>query len=149
LHVPGRAGVDRLFCISELREGREFGDLLTDRGVADEAIRVEDRSANTWQNVELALPYIREALDAGLAVTAICKWYHRRAIHILKTLVPDVGAFHVITWEPVYDDQVVTRTSWPHVPGGERRVVREWEEVRRRVADGSFTDTTRTGGARR
>jgi hypothetical protein len=128
-------------------EGREFGDLLTDRGVADEAIRVEDRSANTWQNVELALPYIREALDAGLAVTAICKWYHRRAIHILKTLVPDVGAFHVITWEPVYDDQVVTRTSWPRVPGGERRVVREWEEVRRRVGDGSFTDTTRTGGA--
>jgi uncharacterized SAM-binding protein YcdF (DUF218 family) len=128
-------------------EGRELRDLLADRGVPGEAIRVEDQSANTWQNVELAFPYIREALDAGLAVTAICKWYHRRAIHILKTLAPDVGAFHVITWEPTYDDQPVTRTSWHHIPSGERRVAREWEEVRRRVADGSFKDTIRTGGA--
>jgi uncharacterized SAM-binding protein YcdF (DUF218 family) len=128
-------------------EGREFRDLLVARGVPGETIRVEDQSANTWQNVELAHPYIREALDAGLTITAICKWYHRRAIHILKTLVPDVGAFHVITWEPIYDGQPVTRTSWPRIPSGERRVVREWEEVRRRVADGSFTDTTRAGGA--
>jgi uncharacterized SAM-binding protein YcdF (DUF218 family) len=128
-------------------EGREFSDLLAARGVPDEAMRVEDQSANTWQNVELGRPYIREALDTGLAVTAICKWYHRRAIHILKTLVPDVGAFHVITWEPVYDDQPVTRTSWPHIPGGERRVIREWEEVRRRVADRSFKDTANADGA--
>jgi uncharacterized SAM-binding protein YcdF (DUF218 family) len=128
-------------------EGREFRDLLLARGVPDEAIRVEDQSANTWQNVELGLPYIREALDARLTITAICKWYHRRAIHILKTLVPDVGAFHVITWEPLYEGQPVTRTRWPRIPSGERRVTREWEEVRRRVADGSFTDTTRAGGA--
>jgi uncharacterized SAM-binding protein YcdF (DUF218 family) len=128
-------------------EGRELRDLLAARGVPGEVIRVEDKSANTWQNVELALPYLREALDAGLAVTAICKWYHRRAIHILKTVVPNVGAFHVITWEPVYDDQMVTRSSWPLIPSGRRRVIREWEEVRRRVADGSFKDTTRTDGA--
>jgi hypothetical protein len=128
-------------------EGREFRDLLTARGVPGEVIRVEDQSANTWQNVELALPYVREALDAGLTITAICKWYHRRAIHILKTLVADVGAFHVITWEPVYEGQPVTRTSWPRIPGGERRVIREWEEVRRRVANGTFTDTTRADGA--
>jgi uncharacterized SAM-binding protein YcdF (DUF218 family) len=37
-------------------EGREFRDLLMAKGVPDGAIRVEEQSANTWQNVELALP---------------------------------------------------------------------------------------------
>src|SRR5712692_5258708 len=36
-------------------EGREFHRLLAERGVPDTAVRVEDQSANTWQNVEFAL----------------------------------------------------------------------------------------------
>ncbi|WP_067488494.1 YdcF family protein [Actinomadura hibisca] len=36
-------------------EGREFLKLLVERGVPDEAIRWEDRSADTWQNVEFSL----------------------------------------------------------------------------------------------
>jgi len=123
-------------------EAREFHKTLIEHGVPDQAIRVEDQSANTWQNVELALPYLREAAAAGLPVTAICKWYHRRAIHILKTLAPEIGPFHVITWEPVYEDQPVTRTTWPGIPSGTRRVIREWEEVTSRVADGSLKDAT-------
>jgi len=119
-------------------EAHEFYDLLTSRGVPEAAIRVEDRSANTWQNVEFSLPYLSEALRAGLSITAICKWYHRRAIHILKTLVSGIGAFHAITWEPIYDGKPVTRTDWPLIPDGKRRVLREWDEVRRRVSDGSF-----------
>ncbi len=62
-------------------EGREFRKALTRPGVPDEAIRVEDQSANTWQNAQLAQPYVREALAAELPLTAICTWYHRRAIH--------------------------------------------------------------------
>jgi uncharacterized SAM-binding protein YcdF (DUF218 family) len=128
-------------------EAREFRRVLLGNDVPDDAIRVEDQSANTWQNVEYALPHLREALAAGLPVTAIAEWYHRRAVHMLKTLVPDVGPVHVITWEPVYDGQPVTRSNWPDVPGGHRRVVREWEEVTRRTADGSLTDAAKAGGA--
>lgn len=128
-------------------EAREFQKTLIEQGVDDQVIRVEDWSANTWQNVELALPYLREATGAGLPVTAICKWYHRRAVHILKTLAPDIGIFQVITWEPVYEHQAVTRSSWPDIPTGRRRVVREWEEVTRRVADGSFTKAAIIDGA--
>ncbi|HET7016108.1 MAG TPA: YdcF family protein [Streptosporangiaceae bacterium] len=128
-------------------EAREFQKTLIEQGVDDEVIRVEDQSANTWQNVELALPYLREATSAGLPVTAICKWYHRRAVHILKTIAPQIGAFHVVTWEPVYENQFVTRTTWPDIPDGKRRVVREWEEVSRRVADGSFTNAAIIDGA--
>jgi uncharacterized SAM-binding protein YcdF (DUF218 family) len=128
-------------------EGREFHRVLTSRGVPDSAIRVEDQSANTAQNVENALPYLKEALAAGLPVTAVCKWYHRRAVHLLKTLVPGIGPFHVITIDPVYEDQPVTRTTWPAIPSGRRRVLREWEEVTRRVADGSLQDAVKIDGA--
>jgi uncharacterized SAM-binding protein YcdF (DUF218 family) len=132
---------------NQVNEAREFHRILTSSGVPETAIRIEDTSANTWQNVEFALPFLREALDAGLPVTAIAKWYHRRTVHMLKTQLPDIGAFHVITWEPVYDGQLVTRTAWPAIPGGRRRVIREWDEVSRRVADGSLAAADRSGGA--
>jgi hypothetical protein len=128
-------------------EGREFHRLLVESGVPGAAIRFEDQSANTWQNVEFALPFLREALESGLSVTAVCKWYHRRAVHALKTLVPHIGAFHVITWNPIYDGKPVTRSDWPLIPGGRRRVVREWEEVSRRVSDGSFKSANLVDGA--
>ncbi len=128
-------------------EGREFHRLLVERGVPDAVIRFEDRSVNTWQNVEFSLPFLREAVESGLSVTAVCKWYHRRAVHALKSLVPDIGAFHVITWDPVYGGKPVTRADWPLIPDGRRRVVREWEEVSRRVSDGSFTDANLIDGA--
>lgn len=128
-------------------EGREFHRLLAESGVPDAAIRVEDRSATTWQNVEFALPFLREALGSGLPVTAVCKWYHRRAVHALKTLMPEIGTFHVITWDPIYDGSPVTRADWPLIPGGKRRVIREWEEVSRRVCDGSFESADLVDGA--
>jgi uncharacterized SAM-binding protein YcdF (DUF218 family) len=34
----------------------EFARLLTAAGVPGDVIRVEDQSADTWQNVELSLP---------------------------------------------------------------------------------------------
>ncbi|MBB4917535.1 YdcF family protein [Streptosporangium saharense] len=128
-------------------EGTMFHRLLLERDVPEAAIRYEDRSANTWQNVEFALPLLHEALESGLTITAICKWYHRRAVHILKTLAPEIGALHVITWDPIYAGQPVTRTDWPHIPDGRRRVIREWQEVPRRVAEGSFTDAKIIDGA--
>lgn len=128
-------------------EGRWFRELLNERGVPDAAIRFEDRSVNTEQNVEFTLPFIREALTTGLSVTAISKWYHRRTLHALKTLVPDIGPFYGISWEPVYAEKLVTRSDWPHIPDGKRRVIRESEECSRRVADGSFQDVKRMDGA--
>jgi uncharacterized SAM-binding protein YcdF (DUF218 family) len=128
-------------------EGREFRRLLIERGVADSVIRHEDRSTNTWQNVESALPYLREALDLGVPITAVCKWYHRRAIHSLRTLFPEVGPFYAITYEPVYSGVPITRTNWMSHPDGRRRVLREWQEVRRRVLEHSFAESACIDGA--
>jgi uncharacterized SAM-binding protein YcdF (DUF218 family) len=121
-------------------EGREFHRLLVERGVPETTIRLEDQSTNTWHNVEMALPFLREAVTSGLPITAVAKWYHRRAIHTLRTLLPDVDALHAITWEPVYGGTPVTRTNWPYNPYGKRRVIREWQEIPRRVADGTLKE---------
>ncbi len=128
-------------------EGQEFRRLLLERGVDENSIRSEDRSANTWQNVEFSLPYLREAAALGLPITAVCKWYHRRAIHSLRTLLPEVEGFNAITWEPVYAGSPVTRDNWPLNAEGKRRVVREWQEVPRRVAQGDFSDAALIDGA--
>ena len=120
-----------------ITEGQVFQDLLTGDGVPGEVIRVEDQSANTWQNVELS----------GLPLTVVSKWYHRRAVHILRTLLPEAGFFYAIAWEPLYGGKPITRTDWPQVPDGRRRVIREWQEIPRRVADDSFLPVARCDGA--
>ncbi|WP_428986026.1 YdcF family protein [Streptomyces pyxinae] len=128
-------------------EAQVFRDLLIERDVPNAVIRCEDQAANTWQNVEFSLPYVREALGSGLRITAVSKWYHRRTVHCLASVVPGLDLFYAISWEPLYSDEVVDRTSWPSIPEGRRRVVREWEEIPRRVTEGSFTVLRRINGA--
>jgi uncharacterized SAM-binding protein YcdF (DUF218 family) len=119
-------------------EGREFARQLTKAGVPGNLIRVEDRSKDTWQNIELSLPYLHEALDMGLRLAVVSKWYHLRAVYCLAALLPEAAPFYAISWEPVYAGALVTRASWPKIPDGRRRVIRESEEVPCRVADGSY-----------
>jgi uncharacterized SAM-binding protein YcdF (DUF218 family) len=128
-------------------EGQMFRQLLTASGVPDSSIRVEDQSANTWQNVELSLPFLHEALASGLRLTALTKWYHRRAVHALRTVLPEVDFFYAISWEPVYADALVTRDNWPKSPDGRRRIIREWREIPRRVRDGSYREAVKADGA--
>jgi uncharacterized SAM-binding protein YcdF (DUF218 family) len=122
-------------------EGRKFARHLAEAGVPETAIRVEDQSTDTWQNVELSLPYLHEALGASLRLAAVSKWYHRRAVMALRTRAPEAGPLYAISWEPVYAGTLVTRESWPKVPDGKRRVLREWQEVSRRIADGGYLPT--------
>jgi hypothetical protein len=128
-------------------EGHEFHRALTDLGIPDKAIRVEDTSANTWQNVEYAAPFVQEALNAGLKITAISKWFHRRTIHALKTHAPGLGTFYSIGWEPVYHGEPVTRDNWLAIPDGKRRVIREWEEVNHRLSAGEIIPINLVDGA--
>ena len=76
-------------------------------------IRVEDQSKDTWQNVELALLHLREALAMRLCLTVVSKWYHLRTVHCLATLLPEAAPFYAISWQPVYAGTLVIRASWP------------------------------------
>jgi hypothetical protein len=110
-------------------------------------VRVEDQSADTWQNVELSMPHLHEAIGTGLPLTAVSKWYHRRAIHAVRTLLPQLGPFYAIGWDRLYAQTPVTRDNWPTHPEGRRRVIREWQEITRRVATSEISNTIRRDGA--
>ncbi len=128
-------------------EGREFARQLAEADVPASAVRVEDQSKDTWQNVELSMSYLREALAIGLPLVAVSKWYHLRAVYCLRTLWPEAGPLYAIGWEPVYAGTLVTRDNWPSSPDGRRRVVRESQEVSRRVAEGSYLPAIKKDGA--
>jgi DUF218 domain-containing protein len=110
-------------------ESHEFARQLTQAGVPDSVIRIEDQSKDTWQNVELSLPYLREALAMGLRLAVVSKWYHLRTVYCLATQLPEAAPFYAISWEPLYADTIVTRADWPEIPDGRRRVLRESQEV--------------------
>ena len=128
-------------------EGREFARQLTQAGVPDSVIRVEDQSKDTWQNVELSLPYLREALAMGLRLAVVSKWYHLRTVHCLASQLPGAAPFYAISWEPLYAGTLVTRTSWPEIPDGRRRVLRESQEVPRRISEGTYRAVHKADGA--
>jgi len=128
-------------------EGPEFARQLTQAGVPAGVIRVEDQSKDTWQNVELSLPHLRESLALGLRLAVVSKWYHLRTVYCLATLLPEAAPFHAISWEPVYAGTLVTRASWPKIPDGRRRVLRESQEVPRRVAEGNYRAVRKADGA--
>ncbi|WP_129787225.1 YdcF family protein [Promicromonospora panici] len=127
-------------------EGHVLRDLLIERGVPDDVIRVEAESADTWQNVQNSAAFLDEAVRLGLPVTAVSKWYHRRAIQILATVHPKAAPLHGLSYEPVYSGVPITRDNWPEHPEGRRRVIREWQETHRRITDGSLVSLQRVNG---
>ena len=119
----------------------------TNQAIPATAIRCEDRSANTWQNVEFALPHLREAIASGLPLTAVSKWYHLRAIHVLRTHLPELDPFHAISWEPVYSGAAITRQNWTDTDERRQKVIRDRDEVARKVNDGTYRPAKLVDGA--
>ena len=68
-------------------------------------------------------------------------------MYCLATLLPEAAPLYAISWEPVYVGTLVTRTSWPKIPDGRRRVLRESQEVPRRIAEGTYRAARKAGGA--
>ncbi len=122
-------------------EAIEHRRVLLEHGVPEAVIRYEDSSTTTRGNVERALPFLNEALGSSLVLTAVCKWYHRRAIQLLRALLPAEPFFHAVTWEPVYDGVTVTRTDWwLKSPVAAQRVLKEWRVIPERLAVGSLKE---------
>jgi DUF218 domain len=137
-------GVNRHTGVLEAIEHRR---ILLDHGVPEAVMRYEDSSTTTRSNVERALPFLHEALRSGLVLTAVCKWYHRRAIQLLCALVPEAPFFHAITWEPVYDGVTVTRSDWwLKSPVAAQRVLKEWRVIPERLAAGSLQEVELVDG---
>ncbi len=129
-------------------EARLHRHILLERGVPEGAIRYEDSSTTTGENVQRALPFLHEALRAGLGLTAVCKWYHRRALQRLRLLLPEARAFHAVTWEPATVDGVkITRSEWLTSLATAQPVLKEWRVIPMRLADGTLREVELIDGA--
>lgn len=138
-------GVNRHTGVLEAIEHRR---VLLEHDVPEAALRYEDSSTTTRGNVEHALPFLHEALHSGLVLTAVCKWYHRRAIQLLRALLPEEPFFHAVTWEPVYDGVTVTRADWwLKSPVAAQHVLKEWQVIPERLAAGSLAEVELVEGA--
>ncbi len=122
-------------------------DALLELDVPESVIRFEDQSTTTGENVERALPFVHEALRAGLDLTAVCKWYHRRALQRLRLLVPEAPGFYAVTWEPATVEGVkIIRSEWFKAPVTARPVLKEWQVIPKRLADGTLQEVELVDG---
>lgn len=128
-------------------EAHEHRRILLERDVPAATIRCEDQSTSTRANVELALPLLHEAISHGLDLTAICKWYHRRAVQVLRLLLPAAPRFHAVGWDPDFDGVGVTRAGWFTTAAAAQLVLREWREIPKRLANGTLREVQRVDGA--
>lgn len=114
--------------------GACLDDALSAGGEIREAAREQTvRSAPSGSQSRRSPSRVLEALRAvegGLPGSGV-------AIDGLTELIP----------QPVHAGALITRDNWPKSPDGRRRVIREWQEVPRRISDGSYREAVKSGGA--
>ena len=128
-----------------ITEGPEFARQLT---------RQASRTAPSASRTSPAHLAERRAVPAppargprhGAALAVVSKWYHLRTSTAWPPCSPRPSRCYAISWEPVYADTLVTRASWPKIPDGCRRVLRESQEVPRRVAEGTYRALRKADG---
>jgi uncharacterized SAM-binding protein YcdF (DUF218 family) len=120
--------------------------ILLDAGVPRERVIVERSSTNTLENVTRALPLIADRIELKRieAVVVVAKWYHcRRATMTLKRHLPPGIRYYTRTYEP----DVVRRKDWHLDPEAARRVLKEWHNIPRYLAQGDIAEVRWDGNA--
>lgn len=116
--VTGGKGDDE-----HVSEARAMYDYLTERGVDGEKILMEDRSRNTWQNVNYTFELLeKEGRELTGDVVLVSSGFHLARIRMLW----DRGR-EALLWDEVYNDQYVSTVAAPmtHVPSAIQMFFRE------------------------
>jgi uncharacterized SAM-binding protein YcdF (DUF218 family) len=125
-----------------INEAQAHLNILTASAIPRDRIIVEDCSTNTLENVRFALPRIAQKvkIESIRAIVAVTKWYHcRRAVMTLKRDLPQGIRYYAETYEP----EGIARVNWHLHPEGTRRVLKEWESIRRYLAQGDIAQVCR------
>ncbi len=120
--------------------------VLTKLGVPTNHIICEERSTNTFENVEFALPLIdtKLGLTQVTALIAVAKWYHcRRALMTLKRFWPQPVRYYTATYEP----NEAGCADWWQFDYGRRGVMKEWNAISTYRAQGWLADIAWDNGA--
>ena len=83
-----------------LNEATHHLELLIRAGVPHAAVLVEDRSTNTVENVQFALPPIEARIGPPRSVIAVVKWHHRRALVTLARYAPTIERLYAAAYQP-------------------------------------------------
>lgn len=108
---------------------------LESLGVPTEAVLLERRSVNTWENVDFASDLLRQTGRPVRSIIAVVKWYHRRALLITANRMPEVERIFAVDYEP-YDPVTglgVSRSGWRT---GSVSLARETAYMRDLIAQG-------------
>jgi uncharacterized SAM-binding protein YcdF (DUF218 family) len=125
-----------------VNEAEAHWAILCEAGVPDASIYVENQSANTLENVRLALPLIEGFLDQIQTILVIAKWQHsRRAVMTLKAHLPAGIRYCAQT----YEAPQVPRQSWWQDAEAQRRVIGNWERIPRYLALGHLKELKEHG----
>lgn len=143
-HIVFTGGPNRVTGIVEAHAHRDFALAA---GVPASQIIVEDRSTNSHENVQGAIPLIEAALGGSraIAVIAVCKWMHsRRALMTLKAGLPAGGRY----WAHSYAPEGISRDNWWQV-GDEARsaVLKNWQRLPDYLERGHVAEIARDGDA--
>ena len=107
-----------------LIEADAHAGLVKAAGVPSNAIIIERRSRNTFENVTFARQLIEPVIGEPETAITVVKWYHRRAVLLLARNIPSLRRIFTVTYEPPDLDtgKPVTRDNWPELDGsGVRR----------------------------
>lgn len=95
-------------------EAERLAEILLGHGVPDDRIIVEPRSTTTMENVAFAVPLLGEKVGHVRRVTAVVKWFHRRALVLLAAGLPSVERIYALDYEPldVLTGKHLLRRTW-------------------------------------
>jgi uncharacterized SAM-binding protein YcdF (DUF218 family) len=120
-------------------EAHDMAERLERLGVPRDSLLLEDRSANSLENVVFSRDLIAETLglDRVRSVLVVAKHYHmRRAVMTLKRHFPDDTKFRPFPYEVLG----FTRDNWLDVEAGREKVLSEWEKIPKYLAKGDLAE---------
>jgi uncharacterized SAM-binding protein YcdF (DUF218 family) len=121
-------------------------EILRREGIPSGRIILENESRNTPENVLCALPKIQEriSLEHIEAVVVVAKWYHsRRAMMTLKRHLIEGIRYYAVVYEP----EGVRRSIWWKEESSCGRVMKEWRNIPRYLAQGDIIEIREMGNA--
>ena len=125
--------------ITKENEAEKMAENLIKLGVKREDIILENKSANTLENVQFSREIIEKKIGFRniKKIIAVVKHYHsRRALMTLKKHFPESVKFSPVT----YGIYGFTKNDWFKHKIGQRKVLSEWNKIKKYLKKGDIEE---------
>ena len=142
-YVVITGGANRL---TGANEANTHLNILLRANIPRDCLILEDISTNTLENVTFARKKIAQyvQIESVRAIIILTKWYHtRRAAMTLKRHFPIGINYYAIGYEP----EGITRRNWQEDEVGRNRVLKEWRNIPKYLAQDDIAEVRNMGSA--